>query len=82
MCNNTMIFYMFYFFNRFIQFNREFFWDRLGSVEVKWSSRMTLCAGLCRYTGKFGLCSVVLSEPVLKLCPRKDLVETLLVSLI
>lgn len=38
------------------------------------------CAGLCVYEGRGGLCSVRLSLPLLKLRPRKDLVETLLVS--
>lgn len=37
------------------------------------------CAGLCVYEGHGGLCSVRLSTPLLKLRPRKDLVETLLV---
>ena len=38
------------------------------------------CAGLCCYEGRGGLCSIRLSEPLLKLRPRKDLVETLLVN--
>jgi hypothetical protein len=38
------------------------------------------CAGVCCYEGRGGLCSVRLSLPLLKLRPRKDLVETLLVS--
>ncbi|XP_029450081.1 sprT-like domain-containing protein Spartan isoform X2 [Rhinatrema bivittatum] len=59
----------------FAQFNDHFFWGRLGGVEVKWSSRMTLCAGVCSYEGRDGLCSIRLSEPLLKLRPRKDLVE-------
>ena len=29
----------------FIQFNHRFFWGRLEGVEVRWSPRMTLCAG-------------------------------------
>ena len=40
------------------------------------------CAGVCSYEGRGGLCSVRLSVPLLKLRPRKDLVETLLVSII
>ncbi|KAK2727109.1 DNA-dependent metalloprotease SPRTN-like isoform X2 [Artemia franciscana] len=63
----------------FAQFNKQFFWDKLHSVEVKWSSRMTLCAGLCRYERRAGYCSISLSVPLLKLRPRKDLVETLLI---
>ncbi|XP_003940829.1 DNA-dependent metalloprotease SPRTN isoform X1 [Saimiri boliviensis] len=66
----------------FVQFNDQFFWGQLGAVEVKWSVRMTLCAGICSYEGKGGMCSIRLSEPLLKLRPRKDLVETLLHEMI
>jgi len=34
---------------------------------------------MCCYEGSGGLCSVRLSEPLLKLRPRSDLVNTLLV---
>ncbi|XP_007424885.1 sprT-like domain-containing protein Spartan [Python bivittatus] len=66
----------------FLQFNETLFWGRLAAVEVKWSPRMTLCAGLCCYEGYGGMCSIRLSEPLLKLRPRKDLVETLLHEMI
>ncbi|KAM6324211.1 DNA-dependent metalloprotease SPRTN [Aegotheles albertisi] len=66
----------------FVQFNESLFWGRLAAVEVSWSKRMTLCAGVCRYEGKGGMCSIRLSEPILKLRPRKDLVETLLHEMI
>ncbi|KAM9354434.1 DNA-dependent metalloprotease SPRTN [Pholidichthys leucotaenia] len=66
----------------FLEFNDMFFWGKLGGVEVRWSPRMTLCAGLCCYEGRGGLCSIRLSEPLLKLRPRKDLVETLLHEMI
>ncbi|XP_027726571.1 sprT-like domain-containing protein Spartan [Vombatus ursinus] len=66
----------------FVQFNKLYFWGRLGAVEVKWSFRMTLCAGFCKYEGKGGMCSISLSEPLLKLRPRKDLIETLLHEMI
>ncbi|XP_054617906.1 DNA-dependent metalloprotease SPRTN [Dunckerocampus dactyliophorus] len=66
----------------FLEFNSRFFWDKLSGVEVKWSPRMTLCAGVCSYEGRGGLCSIRLSEPLLKLRPRKDLVETLLHEMI
>ncbi|CAG2185468.1 SPRTN [Mytilus edulis] len=66
----------------FLQFNEEFFWGRLAGIEVKWSPRMTLCAGLCCYERRGGLCSVRLSSPLLKLRPRRDLVETLLHEMI
>ncbi|NWS58455.1 SPRTN protein, partial [Chunga burmeisteri] len=66
----------------FTQFNEMFFWGCLGSVAVSWSSRMTVSAGLCTYEKGSGLCSIRLSEPLLKLRPRKDLVETLLHEMI
>ncbi|KRY54456.1 SprT-like domain-containing protein Spartan, partial [Trichinella britovi] len=66
----------------FVQFNDMFFWGALSSCEVRWSSRMTLCAGVCSYEGKYGLCSIRLSQPLLKYRPRKDLVETLLHEMI
>ncbi|CAH1738782.1 unnamed protein product [Aphis gossypii] len=64
----------------FLAFNRQYFWSTLDSVMVQWSKRMTVCAGLCRYQN--GFCSISLSEPLLKLRPRKDLVETLLHEMI
>ncbi|KAM3923796.1 DNA-dependent metalloprotease SPRTN [Leptodactylus fuscus] len=66
----------------FLQFNEMFFWGKLMGVEVKWSHRMTLCAGVCSYEGRGGLCSIRLSKPLLMLRPRKDLVETLLHEMI
>lgn len=66
----------------FLEFNDTFFWGKLCGVEVKWSPRMTLCAGVCSYEGRGGLCSIRLSEPLLKLRPRRDLVETLLHEMI
>lgn len=64
----------------FLAFNRQYFWSALDSVLVQWSKRMTVCAGLCRFQN--GSCSISLSEPLLKLRPRKDLVETLLHEMI
>ncbi|XP_049831889.1 DNA-dependent metalloprotease SPRTN-like isoform X1 [Schistocerca gregaria] len=66
----------------FLQFNDRFFRGRLAAVEVKWSSRMTSNVGVCTYEGEDGLCTIRLSEPLLKLRPRKDLVETLLHEMI
>ena len=40
------------------------------------------CAGVCSYEGHGGLCSIRLSEPLLKFRPRKDLIETLLVCMV
>lgn len=66
----------------FVTFNERFFWNKLSSVCVSWSKRMTTCAGVCSYQGRNGLCSIRLSEPLLKLRPRKDLIETLLHEMI
>ncbi|XP_076176985.1 DNA-dependent metalloprotease SPRTN isoform X2 [Ptiloglossa arizonensis] len=51
-------------------------------VEVKWSIRMTSCAGICTFHPRNRQCVITLSEPLLKLRPRKDLVETLLHEMI
>ncbi|VVC29959.1 SprT-like,Zinc finger, Rad18-type putative [Cinara cedri] len=64
----------------FLAFNRQYFWGTLETVMIQWSKRMTVCAGLCRF--QHGFCSISLSEPLLKLRPRKDLVETLLHEMI
>ena len=66
----------------FMQFNDAYFDGKVASVEVKWSPRMTTCAGICRYQGRGGLCSIGLSTPLLKLRPRSDLVNTLLHEMI
>ncbi|TRY62923.1 hypothetical protein TCAL_05138, partial [Tigriopus californicus] len=66
----------------FLQYNDRFFDGRLSGCEVKWSPRMTLCAGLCSYQRRARYCSIRLSVPLLKLRPRKDLVETLLHEMI
>ncbi|KAE9048185.1 hypothetical protein PR003_g783 [Phytophthora rubi] len=62
----------------FQEYNRMFFEGRLAGCEVKWSKRMTLCAGLCSFQPRSGFCSIRLSEPLLKLRPRSDMVNTLL----
>ncbi|KAL5108328.1 SprT-like domain-containing protein Spartan [Taenia crassiceps] len=66
----------------FAAFDAQYFGGRLSSVEVRWSHRMTLCAGRCIYEASGGLCSIRLSEPLLKYRPRSDLVETLLHEMI
>ncbi|NXD94876.1 SPRTN protein, partial [Chaetorhynchus papuensis] len=66
----------------FVHFNQTLFWGKLEAVTVSWSPRMTSSAGICSYQGRSGLCSIRLSEPLLKLRPRKDLVETLLHEMI
>jgi hypothetical protein len=67
----------------FRHFDAMFFGSRLAAVEVKWSKRMTLCAGICRYDGgRGGAVSIALSMPLLRLRPRSDLVNTLLHEMI
>lgn len=65
-------------------FNVKFFEGKLRCVQLEWSKKMYSCAGICysrrNYNGMS--CTIRLSEPLLKLRQRKDLVETLLVSLI
>ncbi|XP_022216640.2 DNA-dependent metalloprotease SPRTN [Drosophila obscura] len=71
-------------FSMFVRFDEKFFKKRLGGVVLEWSKRMFSCAGICylrsnRYTKEI---TIRLSEPLLKLRPRKDLVETLLHEMI
>lgn len=56
----------------FLLFNAQYFHHKLDSVEVRWSKRMTLCAGICYYYPG-GYCSVRLSEPLLKFRTRGTL---------
>lgn len=63
----------------FVEFNKKYFWNSLGSCLVEWSKRMTICAGIF-YLREGGI--IRLSEPLLKYRPRKDLVETLLHEMI
>uniref|UniRef100_A0A0N4Z935 SprT-like domain-containing protein n=1 Tax=Parastrongyloides trichosuri TaxID=131310 RepID=A0A0N4Z935_PARTI len=69
-------------FEHFNRYNQLFFNGKLGRCEVKWSKRMTLCAGVCRYKPRNGECVISLSEPLLKLRPRRDFVQTLLHEMI
>ncbi|XP_072749863.1 DNA-dependent metalloprotease SPRTN [Anoplolepis gracilipes] len=66
----------------FVQFNARFFWNVLTPVQIKWSNRMTSCAGVCTFHSRNKECIISLSAPLLKLRPRKDLVETLLHEMI
>jgi len=66
----------------FLEFNQRFFWSSLLSCEVKWSAGMMTCAGVCSFSPYERYCSIALSVPLLKLRPRKDLVETLLHEMI
>uniref|UniRef100_A0A2K6VLF4 Protein with SprT-like domain at the N terminus n=1 Tax=Onchocerca volvulus TaxID=6282 RepID=A0A2K6VLF4_ONCVO len=66
----------------FQQYDDTYFNGALAACEVKWSSRMTSCAGLCSFESKSKFCSIRLSKPLLQYRPRKDLVETLLHEMI
>lgn len=66
----------------FMEFNEIYFHGFLDACEVRWSPRMTLCAGVCSWEGRGGLCSIRLSKPLLSLRPRSDLVNTLLHEMI
>ncbi|KAI7881510.1 SprT-like family-domain-containing protein [Mucor mucedo] len=65
----------------FMYFNKVYFSNMLDSVQVKWSTRMTRCAGTCTYKKNFE-CIVALSEPLLKFRTKKDMFETLLHEMI
>lgn len=67
----------------FAKFNYKFFQGKLSAVELEWSKRMYQCAGICySRRSRHGMaCVIRLSEPLLKLRSRKELIETLLVSL-
>ncbi|KAK3691797.1 hypothetical protein LTR37_018396 [Vermiconidia calcicola] len=56
----------------------------LPRVEVSWSPRLTLCAGICELVrdpnngNKYTKIRLKLSEPLLKFRPRRDVINTLL----
>ncbi|XP_054728842.1 DNA-dependent metalloprotease SPRTN isoform X3 [Anastrepha obliqua] len=68
----------------FAAFDNKFFQSRLKCVTLEWSKRMYSCAGICySRRNRFGMdITIRLSEPLLKLRPRKDLVETMLHEMI
>lgn len=68
----------------FQTFNNKFFQGCLACVELEWSKRMYQCAGICYSRGNrhYMSCTIRLSEPLLKLRSRKELIETLLHEMI
>ncbi|KAI6190163.1 SprT-like domain-containing protein [Aphelenchoides bicaudatus] len=60
----------------------QFFDGKLSRCTVEWSKRLKSCAGVCQYRPITGLCTIRMSEPLLKLRPRRDFVETLLHEMI
>lgn len=71
-------------FGMFRGFDAKFFQGKLHCVELEWSKRMYSCAGICyQRKNQYGMsCTIRLSEPLLKLRSRKNLVETLLVNFV
>lgn len=72
-------------FDLFRYYDAKYFQNKLACVELSWSSRMTLCAGLCefkRVKSGFSSCKVKLSKPLLEFRSRSDLVNTLLHEMI
>ena len=65
----------------FLLYSQLFFFNQLCAVHVRWSKRMTSCAGLCRFQGSGG-CDIALSEALLKFRSKKEVVETLLHEMI
>ncbi|PNS18446.1 hypothetical protein CAC42_6263 [Sphaceloma murrayae] len=55
-------------------------------TEVTWSPRLTLCAGICELVknddGQYKKIKIKISEPLLKLRPRSDVINTLLHEMI
>jgi len=68
-------------FNLFSIYNEVYFQGILGPVSVEWSTRMTVCAGLCEFRSQGG-CKIKLSEPLLKFRPLDDMLNTLLHEMI
>ncbi|KAI9285084.1 SprT-like family-domain-containing protein [Umbelopsis sp. AD052] len=62
-------------------FDEQYFYGMLKVVELKWSKKMTLCAGICSYKST-GQCTISLSEPLLQFRTREDLIDTLLHEMI
>lgn len=63
-------------------FDIKFFQGKLKCVELEWSKRMYQCAGICyQRRNRMGMSVIIrLSEPLLKLRSRRDLIETMLVN--
>ena len=66
----------------FVLYSRLFFSDSLQSVSVRWSNKMTSCAGLCRFDTNTGGCEIALSEALLRYRSKTEVVETLLHEMI
>ena len=65
----------------FAFYNKTFFFNALEACEVKWSKRMTLCAGTCQHSS-FNSCTITLSQPLLQYRSNNELKETLIHEMI
>jgi predicted SprT family Zn-dependent metalloprotease len=68
-------------FDLFSFYNSYFFHGRLDKCVVKWSKRMTLCAGTCKYEGMQSS-TITLSEALLQYRSSDEVKETLLHEMI
>lgn len=62
-------------------YNSAFFSNVLDACLLKWSDRMTLCAGTCQNSSP-NSCTITLSRPILQYRSHNDLKETLLHEMI
>ena len=62
-------------------YNPFFFYGKLDACFVRWSKRMTLCAGTCQYNSP-GTCTITLSESLLQFRTNDEIKETLLHEMI
>lgn len=66
---------------KFLEYDSLFFDGVLQArCCVRWSTRMTLCAGTCAFDGQIN--TISLSKPLLSLRPRSDFINTLLHEMI
>ncbi|KAE8578946.1 hypothetical protein XENTR_v10023844 [Xenopus tropicalis] len=66
----------------FDDFNKRFFRGLLPPIDLKWSNRLCITAGICIQDNISGKCRIRLNKPLLDLRPRKNTVETLLHEMI
>ena len=66
----------------FVLYSQLLFHDSLAAVSVRWSNRMTVCAGLCKYDTRAGGCEIALSESLLRYRSKQEVVETLIHEMI
>eukprot|EP00079_Xenopus_tropicalis_P008908 XP_002932490.2 PREDICTED: sprT-like domain-containing protein Spartan [Xenopus tropicalis] len=59
----------------FEEFNTKFFGGQLPPIDLKWSNRLCIDAGLCIYNTRTGICKIRLNKPLLELRARKDTVQ-------